>query len=186
MRGQAFVSFESPEIAQKALKEVKGFPLYSKPMQISYARTRSGCCRKETRSLDFEAHKAKRLEHKKATRYTNPLKSKFRAKRQAAAMDGAAGAAPTSKRPNVQMPDEYLPPNKILFLQNLPENVSKDQLMALFSQYPNLYEVRLIPTKKDIAFVEYMDEGSATVAKDALHNYKLDGENKIKITFARK
>ena len=32
MRGQAFVSFESPEIAQKALKEVRGFPLYSKPM----------------------------------------------------------------------------------------------------------------------------------------------------------
>ena len=41
--------------------------------------------------------------------------------------------------------------------------------------------MRLIPTKKDIAFVEYMDEGSATVAKDALHNYKLDGENKIKV-----
>ena len=32
MRGQAFVSFESPEVAQKALKEVRGFPLYSKPM----------------------------------------------------------------------------------------------------------------------------------------------------------
>lgn len=28
-----------------------------------------------------------------------------------------------------------------------------------------------------------MDEGSATVAKDALHNYKLDGENKIKVMF---
>ena len=27
-----------------------------------------------------------------------------------------------------------------------------------------------------------MDEGSATVAKDALHNYKLDGENKIKVS----
>jgi RNA recognition motif-containing protein len=79
------------------------------------------------------------------------------------------------------MPDEYLPPNKILFLQNLPESVTKDQLNALFSQYPNLHEVRLVPSKKDIAFVEYLDEGSATVAKDALHNFKLDGENKIKV-----
>lgn len=103
------------------------------------------------------------------------------------------------------MPDEYLPPNKILFLQNLPESVTKDQLLSLFSQlvffssvlplilfsslisfkpfhrYPNLYEVRLIPTKRDIAFVEFVDEGSAGVAKDALHNYKLDGENKIKV-----
>ena len=103
------------------------------------------------------------------------------------------------------MPDEYLPPNKILFLQNLPESVTKEQLLSLFSQlvffspvfplilslslisktlfsrYPNLYEVRLIPTKRDIAFVEFVDEGSAGVAKDALHNYKLDGENKIKV-----
>jgi hypothetical protein len=137
------------------------------------------------------------------TRYTNPIKSKFRLKRMAAESPSFAlfyvsfingfrllvegGAAqPQTKRPAVQMPDEYLPPNKILFLQNLPESVTKDQLMSLFSQYPNLYEVRMIPTKKDIGFVEYMDEGSATVAKDALHNYKLDGENKIKITFARK
>lgn len=32
MRGQAFVSFPSADIAKKALKEVRGFPLYSKPM----------------------------------------------------------------------------------------------------------------------------------------------------------
>lgn len=121
-------------------------------------------------------------------------------------VDGAT-TAPAPKRPNVQMPDEYLPPNKILFLQNLPESVTKPQLETLFEQcvllvlrlstsvtlltlprgdnvrYPNLHEVRLIPTKKDIAFVEYVDEASATVAKDALHNYKLDGENKIKVRF---
>ncbi|KZT73369.1 RNA-binding domain-containing protein [Daedalea quercina L-15889] len=186
MRGQAFVSFESAEVAKKALKEVRGFPLYSKPMQISFARTRSDAVVKKLDAQHYEEHKMRRQEHKKSTRYTNPLKRKYKARRLA--MEGAdgTGAVPVSKRPNVQMPDEYLPPNKILFLQNLPESVTKDQLMALFSQYPNLYEVRLIPTKKDIAFVEYVDEGSATMAKDALHNYKLDGENKIKITFARK
>ncbi|KAF8499250.1 hypothetical protein F5888DRAFT_1802635 [Russula emetica] len=184
MRGQAFVSFESADVAKKALKEVKGFPLYSKPMQISFARTRSDAVVKRLDAEHYEEHRQQRLQHKKTTRYTNPLKRKFRAQRLAAETDGPAVSAP--RRPAVQMPDEYLPPNKILFLQNLPESVSKDQLMALFSQYPNLHEVRLIANKKDIAFVEYVDEGSATVAKDALHNYKLDGENKIKITFARK
>ncbi|KAJ3505126.1 hypothetical protein NLJ89_g7577 [Agrocybe chaxingu] len=185
MRGQAFVSFSNAETAAKAMKDVQRFPLYSKPMQISFARTRSDAVVKKLDADHYDQHKAHRDEYKKATRYTNPLKAKFRAKRLAAEIDGGA-AVPAPKRPNVQMPDEYLPPNKILFLQNLPESVTKDQLMALFSQYPNLYEVRLIPTKKDIAFVEFVDEGSASVAKDALHNYKLDGENKIKITFARK
>ncbi|PBK88938.1 hypothetical protein ARMGADRAFT_1084048 [Armillaria gallica] len=66
-------------------------------------------------------------------------------------------------------------------LQNLPESITKEQFVALFSQYPNLYEVRLVPSKKDIAFLEYLDEESSGVAKDALHNYKLDGENKIKV-----
>lgn len=116
------------------------------------------------------------------------------------AAEGAALAA-APKRAIVQMPDEYLPPNKILFLQNLPETATKTALTDLFTQYvisspffgmvysrknairryPNLVEVRMIPTKKDIAFVEYADEASSGVAKDALHNYKLDGEQKIKV-----
>jgi U2 small nuclear ribonucleoprotein B'' len=42
MRGQAFVSFESADIAKKALKEVKGFPLYSKPMvRVCRPRTKA-------------------------------------------------------------------------------------------------------------------------------------------------
>ncbi|KAJ7610837.1 hypothetical protein FB45DRAFT_326033 [Roridomyces roridus] len=185
MRGQAFVSFTSADIAKKAMREVRGFPLYSKPMQISFAKSRSDAVVKRFDEGNYEAHKNARTQHKMTTRYTNPLKQKLKAKRLATEMDGAA-AAPAPKRPNVQMPDEYLPPNKILFLQNLPETVTKEQLISMFSQYPNLYEVRLIPTKKDIAFVEFLDETSSGVAKDALHNYKLDGENKIKITFARK
>jgi hypothetical protein len=32
MRGQAFVSFPSAEIAKNAMKDVQRFPLYSKPM----------------------------------------------------------------------------------------------------------------------------------------------------------
>lgn len=32
MRGQAFVSFPDAEIAKKAMREVKGFPLYGKSL----------------------------------------------------------------------------------------------------------------------------------------------------------
>ena len=121
MRGQAFVSFPSAEIAKKAMKDVQRFPLYSKPMvswfdylgrpgrvliflifkQISFARTRSDAVVKRLDGNMFDDHKSKREERKSApsfveyrqstytlttesTRYTNPLKSKFRAKRLAA------------------------------------------------------------------------------------------------------
>lgn len=115
-------------------------------------RTRNGGTSTKVRSTSaFETH-ADSPVLSGATRYTNPIKAKFRQRKLAAEsmspcrtldptyanssdlVDGA-GAAPVSRRPNVQMPDEYLPPNKILFLQNLPENVTKDQLMALFAQY---------------------------------------------------
>lgn len=35
MRGQAFVSFASADIAKNAMKEVQRFPLYAKPMVFS-------------------------------------------------------------------------------------------------------------------------------------------------------
>ncbi|KAH8827538.1 hypothetical protein DL96DRAFT_1669041 [Flagelloscypha sp. PMI_526] len=188
MRGQAFVSFSSSETAATAKKEVNNFPLYGKPMIINYARTRSDSVVKELEGAErLEKWKEERKDHKRKTRYDNPLKRKLKLKKL-----GGATVAAGEKRPNVMMPDEYLPPNKILFVQNLPMDLEGGQdalralLNGLFSQYPNLHEIRLIPTKKDIAFVEYTDEDSATVAKDGLHNWKLDGDRKIKITFARK
>ena len=80
------------------------------------------------------------------------------------------------------MPDEYLPPNKILFIQNLPDSTTKEELETLFKPYPNLYDVRLIPGRKGIAFVEYADEQSSTTAREALHNYKVDEDHKMKVS----
>ena len=87
MRGQAFVSFPSAEIAKKAMKDVQRFPLYSKPMvrgfivyldrrnadnlfffkQISFARTRSDAVVKRLDSNQFDDHKSKREERKSAS-----------------------------------------------------------------------------------------------------------------------
>lgn len=88
-------------------------------------------------------------------------------------------AAP--KRNIVQMPDEYMPPNKILFIQNLPDAAGKPELEALFKSYPNLHDIRTIPGRKGIAFVEFADEQSSAVAREALHNYKIDDDHKMKV-----
>ncbi|KAA1085515.1 hypothetical protein PGT21_009763 [Puccinia graminis f. sp. tritici] len=195
MRGQAFVAFPDREMAAKAVKEVKGFPLYGKPIEIAFARSPADCVVKRKTPDDFEAHKAERLLKKKRSRRENPLRKKAIEAKEAArkAASTAASAGPlassvppaSSNRKIVQMPDEYQPPNKILFIQNLPENAGKDALEVLFKQYPNLVEVRTIPGRSNIAFVEYVDATSSGVAKDALHNYKFDGEHKIKVTFAK-
>jgi hypothetical protein len=47
-------------------------------------------------------------------------------------------------------------------------------------------QVRMVPGKVGIAFVEFETEGQSSVAKDTLQGFKLTPVNSMKITFARK
>ena len=78
------------------------------------------------------------------------------------------------------------PPNSILFLQRLPVEVNEAMLQALFKQFSGLQEVRMVPGKTGIAFVEFENEAQASQAKDTLQGFKLTPTNAIKITFAKK
>ena len=77
------------------------------------------------------------------------------------------------------MPDEYLPPNKILFIRQVPEDYGVDALTAIFSRFPGFKEVRTVPGRKGIAFVEYEAEDGAISAGMSL------GDNTIRVTFQR-
>ena len=83
------------------------------------------------------------------------------------------------------VPNEYLPPNKILFLQDLDESYGKTQLTAVFGRYPGFKEVRTVPGRPGIAFAEYESDETAVVAKEALDGKTL-GEKVIKVTYQRK
>ena len=56
------------------------------------------------------------------------------------------------------MSADQLPPNKILFVQNLPEASTSQMLSMLFQQFPGYKEVRLVEGRPGIAFVEYENE----------------------------
>ncbi|OXG26240.1 RNA binding protein [Cryptococcus neoformans Bt15] len=185
MRGQAFVSFPDIESANEARKDVNEFPLYGKSIQIQFAKGLSdSIVKRKGDEREFEEHTKRRLEEKKLKRKNNPLRQKSQAKLRADTTAGTAG--PAAKKQRLQMPDEYLPPNSVLFVQNLPDGTTSEDLREVFEVHPGLIEIRTIPAKKDIAFVEFADEGAATIAKDALHNFKIDGETKMKVTYARK
>ena len=86
--------------------------------------------------------------------------------------------------PNPQVPD-YLP-NYILFLNNLPEETNEMMLSMLFNQFPGFKEVRLVPGRHDIAFVEFENDGQAGAARDALQGFKITPSHAMKITYAKK
>lgn len=65
------------------------------------------------------------------------------------AQGAAAGGAPAASGPA-----GAAPPNKILFVQNLPENSTEAMLAMLFQQFPGFREVRMVEARPGIAFVE--------------------------------
>ena len=214
-KGQAFVVFEDTEAAAKAIEEVQGFELFDKPMHLDYAKTKSdSTVLKEGNDEDFEAHKRRRLAEKggyfvachsspKPTDASTERKQAHEAaelqkklKRPAGGPDtgavrpvkAARGAGLKSSNPaaGAVIPEEYLPPNKILFVQNIPENVSVDQLTTIFGAFEGFREVRTVPGRKNIAFVEYEAEAGAISAKESTAGMALgDSGAPVKVVYQR-
>jgi len=165
---------------------------------------------------EFETHKRRRLAekgmldhrlHKVVLKANSALERKQAA--EAAEMQKklkrpAAGAAPETgvARPvkasrgaglkssnpaaGAIIPEEYLPPNKILFVQNVPDDYGVEGLSAIFGRFEGFREVRLVPGRTGIAFVEYEAESGAISAKEGTAGMPLGDEDKvIKVVYQR-
>ena len=96
-----------------------------------------------------------------------------------------AGLKSTNAGAAAVIPDEYLPPNKILFVQNLPEEYDIDALTAIFGRFEGFREVRLVPGRRGIAFVEYETETGAISAKENTAGMALGEGQIMKVTYQR-
>lgn len=199
MRGQAFVVFADQLAAEKALGAVQEFPFHGKQMEVHYAKTQSDdTVKRERGEEEFEQHKKQRLQVKGASifmegRLLTSVEMKKAAEeakkaRQALPTSAAAAAAAQRKQPRPAqpaIPSHHLPPNKVLFLQNLPDSTTKEQLVQIYGQFDGFREVRMVPGRKGIAFVEYDMEGQAGLAR--VNTVKLVLEDRqVSVTFQRK
>jgi len=202
MKGQAFVIFKEVNSAANALRSMQGFPFYDKPMRIQFAKKDSEVIAKM---------KGTYVEQPKRSREKNDEDSGKKKRKRAQNVDAAppsqgpppqiarpppqlnnpAPAAPVSVAPQTAAPPTVntipeQPPNQILFITNLPEETNEMMLSMLFNQFPGFKEVRLVPGRHDIAFVEFETDVQAGAAKDALQSFKITPTNAMKITFAKK
>ncbi|XP_071510396.1 U1 small nuclear ribonucleoprotein A-like [Diadema setosum] len=203
MRGQAFVIFRDITSATNALRSMQGFPFYDKPMRIQFAKTKSDAIAKMQGTY---VPREKRVEKRKPDLPERGKKNKQgRNQEPAVAIPPPSqipmpGAPPVNQPPSlmdmgmmppvqpppappVVVPDE---PNNILFLTNLPEETNELMLEVLFKQFNGYKEVRLVPGRHDIAFVEFGNEQQSGTAKDALQGFKITPSNTLKIAFAKK
>ena len=175
MRGQAFVVFQHLTSASVAMQKLQGFDFYGKPMRLSYCKSKSDAVAKEDGSF-VPKHKRKAV---------NPAADFKQPQKKDKPAPGVADE-PAAAEDEMEEDAEEQPPNKILFLQRLPVEVNEMMLQALFKQFQGLSEVRMVPGKAGIAFVEFTNESQATQAKDTLQGFKLTPQNAMRITFAKK
>ncbi|CAO2626299.1 U1 small nuclear ribonucleoprotein A [Lemmus lemmus] len=178
MRGQAFVIFKEVSSATNALRSMQGFPFYDKPMRIQYAKTDSDIIAKMKGTF---VERDRKREKRKPKSQETPAAKKAVQGGAAAPVVGAVQPVPVSQE---QLSEN--PPNHILFLTNLPEETNELMLSMLFNQFPGFKEVRLVPGRHDIAFVEFDNEVQAGAARDALQGFKITQNNAMKISFAKK
>ncbi|OAA70877.1 small nuclear ribonucleoprotein [Akanthomyces lecanii RCEF 1005] len=191
-KGQAFVVLDSPAGAQEAVDEINGFPLFDKPMRMAMAKSRSDkTIELHGSTEELEAHKQHRLAEKEKKKAIEAAEGPRQGKRGAAAADERpskiakpSGLKSTSVAQAAVIPDEYLPPNKILFLQNVPEEYDVEALTGIFGRFEGFREVRLVPGRRGIAFVEYDAEQGAVAAKENTAGMTL-GDKNIKVTYQR-
>lgn len=92
------------------------------------------------------------------------------------------------------MPAPSDQPYQVLFIENLPREVTDDILAVLFQQYPGFQTVRMVPSvaptndnkNNGLAFVQFDNPNQAEIAKDALDGFLLAPEVKMKVGWAKR
>jgi len=177
MRGQAFVIFKDVSNATNALRSMQGFPFYDKPMRIQYSKKDSDIIAK-MKGTFIERPKKRRGAD------TVPEVDANRRKKKGPSQGGRQSTNAGGTNSANSIPEQ--PPHHILFLTNLPEETNEMMLSMLFNQFPGFKEVRLVPGRSDIAFVECETDQQAAAAKEALQGFKITPSNAMVITFAKK
>ena len=79
----------------------------------------------------------------------------------------------------------FIVPHRILFAQNLPESYDEQMLTSLFQPYPGFQEVRTVPGKKGLAFIEFQDQIQATIALQNLNGFQLTEFDTLHLTYGK-
>lgn len=90
---------------------------------------------------------------------------------------GASNGGPTTSFRPGSISQEAAAPNVILFIENLPYEITGRMLEMLFEQYPGFKEVRSIDAKPGIAFVDFEDDIQSSMAMQALQGFKITPQN---------
>jgi len=186
MRGQAFIVFKDVTSATNAMRSMQHFPFYDKPMKIQYAKGKSDIISKMDGSFVPKEKRPKEAQTKRKTAPEQKENQEVQKKTKQTKKPEKKKMEEEGTNPSTHVQPKQLPPNKILFVENLPEQASDMMLSMLFQQFPGFKEVRMVQGKQGIAFVEFENEVEASVAMSSLQHFKITPTHLMVVNYAKK
>ena len=197
-RGQAWVVFQDVACATNALRQMQGVNVYGKKVDVKFAKGKSDATAKyegtfvprHGRSAPREAAEVEKVAagpSKEGALAAAAAEAKAEAVTTPSSKGESNGSGGSGSAMEVDDSGEAAPPNKLLFVSNLPAETPAEALKALFGQYDGLRDMRL-STKagKGIAFIEFGDEFQASTALQGLQGFKLTPTDEMSVVFAKK
>eukprot|EP01041_Mallomonas_annulata_P004487 gene4487-8925_t len=165
LRGQAWIVFQDIASATNASRRMQGFNFYDKPLRIAFSKNKSDIISKQDGSFE-------------------PRQKRPRDEPSKPMEDGSdVPQAPIAPKPAKLVLNSV--PHRILFAQALPDSCTVELLTGLFQPYPGFIEVRMIPGKKGIAFIEFQDQIQASMSLQQLNGIKLPSGETLHLTYSK-
>jgi U2 small nuclear ribonucleoprotein B'' len=188
VKGQAWIEFSTIDEATEAIKTLQSKKLFQKSMILRYARSKPFWLAKREGTLEQER---RRRDQAKMERARFPRLTR---RQLLAQMSKNPAMLPVLLNPSTTHPaihpglaTDVGPPNKTLFLQGIPEGVTEAELNNLYKRFPGFDEVRAVPNRADVAFVEFGTEMQAAVARGTTDNLIMrPNQPAIRVIFARR
>lgn len=134
--------------------------------RIALAKTKSDAVAKVEGSYDADA-----------------VEERKKRKREARLVEKAA--APPASGPGAPAVLAKPTANCTLFVENIPNEANEGMLMLVFQRFPGLKEIRMVPHRPGIAFVEYDNESGAGAALAGLQGFRLATDKPMKLSFSK-
>lgn len=179
LRGQAFLTYENLESATTAVEKMNATQFLGKKIVVTYSRQLSDRAGSKALGGEGVMSRKERAEKRKASKVP-PTKQESQPEPVVEPQPAVAMVVDTPA------PRAPIVANRILFVEDLTDG-GVQKLQELFAKYSGFVEVRSVPGKTEIAFVEYGDEAEAAVAMGGLQGHVIgDSPKPITISFAKK
>ena len=181
-RGQAWVIFDSTEVAGRAIDKLNGVMFHGRPMQLNFSKRKSDLVAREDGTYVPRQKKRKR-----GAGDVGGADAGGSGGGGGGSSAGLGGLGDGTASASVKAPPkhvEHVAPNRKLFAQDLPEECTKEELEGLYRGMAGFREVRLVAARH-VAFIEFDSIPAASYALSSTRKHRLSSNHTLRVNFAK-